>query len=627
MRVDSIIVGALLVCAPFLCAQAQTATSELLEYEDVTIKRSVYPSNARYYWSESGELVEKPVRHKREWTLPSSPADGIVYGESVSRNEFGINGGVFPSPSGDRLAVYRKDERDVTLFPLLDIESRTGTLRTIRYPMNGMASERLSLCICDTLGNVLSEIVPEEFGPDRYLACVCWSPSGRHLFIQVLDRPQHNMHLNMYSAADGSFERTILQECNDAWVEPSEPLHFLSEDVFIYTTDNRDGYNSLYLCDTSGSARRLTSTAADVHFTASFPTGKKSGAWVYYTAADPSPMEKNLFRILLSDCRSVAKAKIGNPERLTPERGVHNVSLSPDGARFIDRWSNVETPGVTALRKSDGTLLEVLSTSPDPLAGYAKCEVEFGTVKSADGRYDNQYRLVKPLGLDPSGSYPLIVYVYGGPHSQMVTDSWLGNIRMWEMLMAQRGYAVYVQDNRGTINHGAEYEKAINRACGQVEMQDQIAGLDALLERCPWIDRERIGLHGWSYGGFMTISLAVNYPERFKVAVAGGPVIDWKWYEVMYGERYMDTPETNPEGFQMTSLMGKASSLTAKLLICQGAVDNTVVWENSLSFLQECIENDIQVDYFPYPCSEHNMFGKDRVHLYHKISEYFFDNL
>ena len=304
--------------------------------------------------------------------------------------------------------------------------------------------------------------------------------------------------------------------------------------------------------------------------------------------------------------------------------GWHNVTLSPDKTQFIDRWSNFLTPGKIARRSTDGKVNELLYEAPDPLSGFAKCEVDFGTVKSADGQFDNYYRLYKPLNFDPSKKYPVIVYVYGGPHSQMVTDTWLGSVRMWEMLMAQKGYIVYVQDNRGTQNRGAAFEKAINRHCGQVEMADQIAGLRELMKE-PWVDRSRIGVHGWSYGGFMTISLMTTYPEVFSVGVAGGPVIDWKWYEVMYGERYMDTPETNPEGFEETSLIGKAGDLAGKLLICQGAIDNTVVWEHSLSFVQECIEKDVQLDFFPYPRSEHNVFGDWRIHLMDKVTAYFDD--
>ena len=274
----------------------------------------------------------------------------------------------------------------------------------------------------------------------------------------------------------------------------------------------------------------------------------------------------------------------------------------------------------------DGKKRETLSQAADPTLDWAFCEIELGTVPSADGRYENWYRLIRPKDFDPQKKYPVIVYVYGGPHSQMVRNSWLAQLRRWEMYMAQRGYLVYVQDNRGTENRGAEFEKAIHRQCGSAETADQLKGLEMLME-LPYVDRERIGVHGWSYGGFMTISLMTARPDIFKVGVAGGPVIDWKWYEVMYGERYMDRPEENPEGYAASSLMGKAGKLKGKLLICQGAVDNTVVWEHSLSFIQECIDLGIQVDYFPYPVAEHNVMGRNRIHLMDKVSLYFEDYL
>jgi len=277
-------------------------------------------------------------------------------------------------------------------------------------------------------------------------------------------------------------------------------------------------------------------------------------------------------------------------------------------------------------RSTDGKVNECLFEGEDPLEGYASCKVEVGTVPSADNAFENYYRLIYPKDFDPAKKYPVIVYVYGGPHSQMVQDSWLGDIRMWEMLMAQKGYIVYVQDNRGTSNRGAAFEKAINRQCGKVEMEDQMVGIRRLLD-LPYVDSERVGVHGWSYGGFMTISLMTTYPDVFKVGVAGGPVIDWKWYEIMYGERYMDTPETNPEGFEATSLINKATNLKGKLLICQGDVDDTVVWEHSLSFIQVCIDNGIPVDYFPYPVAQHNVFGRNRIHLMDKVTQYFEDYL
>ena len=578
------------------------------------------PAVKTWHWEGDHELKEgrgvPPER--KEYRIPREDAPGIVVGETVSRNEFGIRGGIFPSNTGRYVAYYRKDESAVTQFPLLDITSRTGSLMQIRYPMNGMPSEHVSLLVCDPEGRVISSIVPTEFTDERYLTCVTWSPDDKYIFIQVLDREQHHMVLNQYRADDGRFVRTILREENPAWVEPEEPLHFIKGRYeFIYGTDNRDGYRNLYLCDTLGTVRRLTAVDADVKYEGN------DGRFVYYTSAEVSPIENHLFRIDLGkNFKGVAKARFGKPLRLTFEEGWHNVVLSPDYSRFIDYWSSLNIPFDAAVRSTDGKASELLYEAPDPLEGYAYCETEIGTVPSADGGFVNYYRLVKPRGFDPSKKYPVVVYVYGGPHSQLVQNRWLGGGNLWMMLMAQKGYVVYVQDNRGTPNRGAAFEKAINRRCGQAEMADQVAGLRRLMEQ-PWVDGGRIGVHGWSYGGFMTISLMTSYPDIFKVGVAGGPVIDWKWYEVMYGERYMDTEAANPEGFAETSLMNKAGDLKGRLLICQGAIDDTVVWEHSLSFVQACIEKGVQLDYFPYPRTKHNVArGPWRVHLMDKVTDY-----
>ena len=638
------------VQGPRVIATSPARDGRLLTVEDL-FKKGTYPSGVPYIWNEKGECVDareaaeakpdqkaKPLRESffshnsslfysngcDTLAIALSEEDGIVYGESVSRNEFGINGGIFPSPDSSKLAFYRKDERQVTKFPLLDIGTRTGSLREIRYPMNGMPSEHISLGIWDKASGSTVWVHCEDFDDERYLTGISWSPDSKYVFIQVVDRPQHQMNLNQYRSSDGSFVRTILSESDSAWVEPLDPIHFLkgSNSQFIYRTNNRDGYRSLYLCDTLGTIRRITTVDADVSYV------RNDGRWVYYCSAEVSPVENHLFRIELKQKRSrkVCDVKIGPAQRLTFERGWHRVSFSPDGKQFIDSWSAFDLGAAAALRNCDGSLERELYRTEDGLEGFAKCEVEFGTVPSADGLYENYYRLFKPMDFDPSKKYPLIVYVYGGPHSQMVQDRWLGGIRMWEMLMAQKGYVVYVQDNRGTQNRGAAFEKAINRACGQAEMADQMVGIRRLCENS-WIDTSRIGVHGWSYGGFMTISLMTTYPEVFKVGVAGGPVIDWKWYEVMYGERYMDNPQTNPEGFSLTSLIAKAGNLKGKLLICQGAIDPTVVWEHSLSFAQQCIELGVPLDYFPYPKSEHNVFGPWRKHLYSKITNYFEDYL
>lgn len=564
--------------------------------------------------------------------VAKSEAPDITYGQTVSRNEFGIDGGIFWSPDGSKLAFYRKDDSKVSDFPLLDITTRTGSLKNIKYPMNGMESENVRLGIYDVASGKTAWCDVNEYGSDRYLTNISWSPDSRNVIIQVLDRTQKHLKLNMYRAADGSFARTILTEDDSRYVEPLDPVRFLKGTYsFIYRTNNRDGFRNLYLCDTLGTVRRLTEVDADVEYLAN------DGRFVYYTSAEVSPVENHLFRIEVKtslrqaqrpkgQSNVITKAKFGKPVRLTTEEGWHTISLNDDCTKYIDNYSSFNVPRVTNIMTADGKLIRNLVTADDPLKAYKTGEVLFGTVKSADGEYDNWYRLFLPTDFNPAKKYPVVLYVYGGPHSQMVQNTWLGQVRMWEMLMAQKGYIVYVQDNRGTQNRGAEYEKAIHRHCGRNEMADQMEGIN-MLKSLPFVDPNRIGVHGWSYGGFMTISLMTNHPETFKVGVAGGPVIDWKWYEIMYGERYMETEATNPDGFAQTSLIGKVDNLKGKLLICQGAIDNTVVWEHSLSFVQKCIENNVQLDYFPYPCSEHNVFGTWRIHLMDKVTNYFDDFL
>ena len=538
----------------------------------------------------------------------------IVSGTSVSRNEFGIANGIFWSPDGEKLAYYQKDESNVTTFPLLDITTRTGSLVELKYPMNGMKSEIVSLYVYDFKSGKSTKMNVTDFDNERYLTNITWSPESDKIYIQVLNREQKEMHLNVYNAANGECIKTLFTDVESRFMEPICQLYFLNNDSskFIYTTNCRDGYKSLYLYNTDGQLiKRLTTANADVEYVGY--DGKK----VYYTSAEVSPIDNHLFSVDI---------KSGKKSQLTQKEGWHKVVFSADMKYFTDTYSSLNVPTVKSVVKSNGTLVRDLTVNENPLKDYNLGQITIGSVKSADGNYDNYYRLIKPMDFDSTKCYPVVLYVYGGPHSQLVKNSWLAEIRYWEMYMAQHGYVVFVMDNRGTSNRGAEYERAIHKNCGQAEMADQMKGMEWLLSHS-WCDKDRVGVHGWSYGGFMTISLITNYPEVFKVAVAGGPVIDWKWYEIMYGERYMETEKTNPEGFAKTSLINKAKDLKGKLLICQGAIDNVVVWEHSLSFIRECIKNNVQVDYFPYPCAEHNVMGKDRIHLMQKVTNYFEDYL
>ena len=267
-----------------------------------------------------------------------------------------------------------------------------------------------------------------------------------------------------------------------------------------------------------------------------------------------------------------------------------------------------------------------LHADADPWTAYNVPEISGGKIKAADGKTDLYYRLVKPVGFDPAKKYPTVVYVYGGPHAHNVEAAWHYLARPWEIYMAQRGYVIFVVDNRGSENRGFEFESCTHRHLGDIEMQDQLEGVK-FLKSLPYVDADRIGVHGWSFGGFMTTNLMCSYPDVFKVGVAGGPVIDWKYYEVMYGERYMDTPQENPEGYASSSLLNKAKNLKGRLQIIVGYNDPTCVMQHSLSFLRACEDAGTQPDYFVYPGDGHNMMGHDMVHLHERITRYFDDYL
>ena len=562
--------------------------------------------NNLYFVGKDG--VEKSVTEEKD--------KNFVSGQSVSRNEYGIDGGIFWSPKGKSLAFYRKDETKVTSYPLVDINTRVGDLREEKYPMAGMGSEIVSVGVYNLKTANTIWIKANDFDKERYLTNVSWGASGEYLYIQVLNRASNHMKLNKYDARTGEFVKTLLKEKDDRWVEPQHKLIFLNNkpNQFIYQS-NTAGYNHMFLYNTEGKLiKNLTSGDWMVTKVLGFDKTEKN---LFYESTEISPTERHVYKLNM---------KSGKRVRLTKDAGYHSVKVSNSGSYIIDNYSSLNIPRIINISDAKGKIVKNLVKAENKLKDYNLGEISLGTFKSADDKTDLHYRLIKPADFDPAKKYPVVIYVYGGPHAQMVTNKWLGGARLWEQYMAQRGYVVFTLDNRGSGNRGKEFEAIIHRQCGQPEMADQMKGVDFLKSQS-YVDAERIGVHGWSYGGFMTISLMTNYPDVFKVGVAGGPVIDWKWYEIMYGERYMDTPQENPEGYAMTSLISKAKDLKGKLLICQGAIDKTVLWQHSLSFVRECVKNNVQVDYFPYPRAEHNVRGNDRIHLKQKVSNYFEDYL
>lgn len=536
---------------------------------------------------------------------------GIVNGSDyVHRQEFGINKGMFWSPNGNYLAFYCKDETMVTEYPLVNTATRIAQEVPIRYPMAGMASEQVTLGVYDEAKNKTVFMQTGE-PKDQYLTAISWDPSEKYVYIGVLNREQNHLKLNQYDVQTGALVKTLFEEKNDRWVEPEQPLWFLKKPPtrFIWQSE-RDGFNHLYLYDVSGKLiSRLT-----------------QGDWEVTEILGTDEKEENLF-FMRTQTRGLERhacmvnLKSGKITQLTNEPGTHVCKVNASGRYVFDQYNSVEVPSFRKIIEV-GKKHELNSaTSVNPLAEYALPKAELLTIKAADGVTDLNARLIKPSNFDPNKKYPVLVYVYGGPHAQLVTNSWLSGARLWEYYMAQQGYVVFTLDNRGSAHRGFQFESVIHRQLGQAEMADQMKGVE-YLKSLSFVDASRIGVHGWSFGGFMTISLLVNHPGVFKVGVAGGPVTDWKYYEVMYGERYMDTPQTNEDGYEKTSVINKAANLQDKLLVIHGAQDDVVVMQHSLEFINACIKARRQVDFFVYPDHKHNVTGKDRVHLMQKITDY-----
>lgn len=535
---------------------------------------------------------------------------GVVNGQTVHRNEFGVKKGTFWSPTGKYLAFYRKDETMVTDFPLVDIEPRIAEVDNMKYPMAGMTNEQVKLGIFNM--NTKETVFVDTGEPaDQYLTCVTWDPSEEYIYIALLNRDQNHLKLNKYDAVSGAYVFTLFEEESDKYVEPEHPLYFLPSNPgqFIWMSE-RDGYQHMYLYHTNGKLiKQLTSGNWVVtQFLGLDSKGKK----VFFTGTKASPIEQNIYSVEINSAKII---------RISPDHGTHKGYPSASGEYIIDGYSSTDIAREYKLLNGNGKLIRVIQENVDPLINYNLGETTIFTIPSDDGT-DLYSRIIKPMNFDPTKKYPVFFYVYGGPHSQLVNDSWLGAAGIFQNYMAQQGYVVFTMDNRGTAKRGLEFEQAIFRNLGQLEVEDQMKGVE-YLKSLDFVDPERMGVDGWSYGGFLTISMMLKFPGVFKVGCAGGPVIDWKYYEIMYGERYMDTPRTNPEGYENANLLNLANQLQDKLLILQGANDNTVVWQNSLSFIKRCVDEGIQVDYFVYPGHKHNVRGKDRIHMYEKIRMYF----
>lgn len=534
----------------------------------------------------------------------------IVNGKSVHQNEFGIHKGIFISPKGNYVAFYRMDQTVVTDYPIIDWSVQPAVNKNIKYPFAGTKNHTVTLGVYNPTmqKTTFLETHPEI---DHYLTSVTWSPDEKHIYIALLSRNQKHMELNQYDAVSGKLIKTLFKEDDAKYVEPQNELHFIpgKTNEFVWWSQ-RDGFMHLYRFNTEGKLLNQI-TKGDWIVTDLVGENAKKKEFLIMTTKD-SPKDRHLYAVNWEN---------GKLRKITTDAGTHNISVSTNGDYAIDNWSNDNTPRKIDVIDANGKFKQNILTAQNPLTNYNTAKVENVTLKADDGT-DLYGKLIYPTNFDQSKKYPVIVYLYNGPHAQLITNRFPATGNLWYDHLAEKGYVVFTMDGRGSANRGLKFEQAIHGNVATTEMNDQMKGVD-FLKTLPFVDAERMGIHGWSYGGFMTTSFMLRKPDVFKVGVAGGPVLDWTQYEIMYTERYMESPQDNPEGYKNTNLINRTKDLKGKLLMIHGAQDPVVVWQHSVDFVREAVKNGVQMDYFIYPGHEHNVRGKDRVHLMQKITDYF----
>jgi dipeptidyl-peptidase-4 len=569
-------------------------------------------SNGLYAYVQENNLFIHD--HGKEIQVTKDGSYSLTYGKSVHREEFGISKGTFWSPKSDQLAFYRMDQSDVTDYPVIDWSKKPAENKNIKYPMAGNKSHYVTLGVYNLKSNSTTYLKTE--GPkDQYLTNIEWSPDGKFIYIAVLNREQNHMKLNEYDAATGNFVRTLFEEKDEKYVEPLHPLVFLKNNPkqFLWLS-RRDGYYHLYLYNINGSlAKQLTKGNWEIITLNGFD---EKGERVFFHANEQSPVNQDFYSV---------NVKNGEMKRLTFGNGFHNAVLDEKGNYFLDSYSSSNTPREYNVINTSTKKAVNIFKADNPVKDYKLGKWDLFTIKNNEGT-DLYCRLFKPADFDSTKKYPVIVYLYNGPHNQLVTNTWMAGGELWYQYMAQKGFIVFSLDGRGTSHRGKAWEQATFRQLGTKEMEDQLKGVD-YLKSLSYVDPNRIGVHGWSFGGFMTTSLMTRNPGVYKVAVAGGPVIDWSYYEIMYTERYMDTPQENKDGYDKNNLLNYVDKLKGKLLMIHGAQDDVVVWQHSMMYQKKAVDKGVQVDYYVYPGHFHNVLGKDRAHLMEKVCNYFIDNL
>lgn len=591
--------------------QGAAAVRQLTHGEGFATDPKLSPKGGYVSFVRGRDLWVIDLADGRQIRLTDDGSDTIGNGvaEFVADEEMDRHTGYWWAPDDSAIAFARIDESQVPVQKRYEVYVNRTDVVEQRYPQAGQPNVRVQLGVIAPKAGAAPRWVDLGPNPDIYLARVDWRDPQRLTF-QRQSRDQKTLELVEADLASGA-QRVLVTETSPTWVPLHNALHFLKDGRFLWASE-RSGYEHLYLASEDG--RTLTPLTSGPWVVDGLEAVDEQAGKVYFTATKDAPTQKHLYTVPLAG---------GTIERLTAEPGFHAISFARNASVYVDSWSNVTTPPQIALHRADGRKLATLvhNDPRDPdhpfhayLADYRP--VEFGTLVAADGRTELHYRLIKPAGFDPARQYPVMVYVYGGPATQTVLDAWPGRADgMFDQYLAQHGYVVFSLDNRGTPRRGRDFGGALYGRQGTVEVDDQLRGV-AWLKAQPWVDPARIGVQGWSNGGYMTLMLLAKHSEAYACGVAGAPVTDWGLYDSHYTERYMNLPAANPDGYREARVASHLDGLTAQLLLLHGMADDNVLFTNSTSLMAELQARGKVFELMTYPGAKHGLSGKAALHRY-----------
>ena len=523
----------------------------------------------------------------------------------------GQNRAYWWSPDSKYLAFLRLDESPVPKFVLANDIPDNQLIENTDYPQAGDGNPLVQLGIAPVTGGVKFADLKKYKPEDLLIVRVAWSPRNEVIF-QAQNREQSKLDVNA-AKPDGTV-RTLFDESSLAWVGINGDPMYLKDGSFIWQSE-RDGWNHFYHYSAEGRLiKRLTSGKWEVRNVHGID---EANGWIYFNGTKDSPIAENIYRVKLTG---------GEPERLSKGDGWHAANFNSTFTSYVENWSDINTPTQTRLFSSNGSMTRLINENKvESLKQFKLGQVEFMKVKNRDG-FEMEAMMIKPPDFNPAKKYPVLQYTYAGPHSQSTVNRWGGNRQMWHQMLAQKGYIIWICDNKTASGKGLESTWSVYKRMGETEILDIEDGLN-YLKSLPYVDGSRIGIWGWSYGGFMT-SYAMTHSKSFKAGIAGGTVADWRLYDSIYTERYMQTPQNNKEGYDKTSVLNAAKDLHGSLLLIHGVMDNNVHMQNTTKLAMELQKYNKQFELMLYPTQRHGVTNPQQVrHMYELMTNFILKNL